>query len=150
MCGTRNSNRPLFYKKISLFFRKLYSRTSLMWTPDSRTKSIHNSGVSTVVKQLVSTPAKLDCIRKTERALGKVFIMVGCSHRWGVHKVGFYCTGKHIHKGSLKCACFPKVNFPRWTCCPFYLGSNLSARKQLVSPSKTRLDKVSPKMSFQC
>ena len=35
----------------------IYSRTSLMWTPEGRAKSVHNSGVATVVKQLVSTPA---------------------------------------------------------------------------------------------
>ena len=47
-----------------------YSRTSVIWTPAGRTKSVHNSEVSTLVK------------------LG-----VAMDHRWwGVHRVGFYCT----------------------------------------------------------
>ncbi len=35
-----------------------YSRTLLMWTPEGQAKSVHNIGVSTLMKQLVSTPAK--------------------------------------------------------------------------------------------
>ena len=33
--------------------RLRYSRTSIMWTPESRTKSVHNSKVSAVVKGAV-------------------------------------------------------------------------------------------------
>ncbi len=32
-----------------------YSRTSVMWTPEGRTKSVHNSEVSTLVKLGVAT-----------------------------------------------------------------------------------------------
>ncbi len=42
-----------------------------------RTKSVHNSGLSTVVNN--------------EQTVRKVAIMVGYPHGLGVHKVGFYC-----------------------------------------------------------
>ncbi len=58
----------------------IYSRTSLMWTPEGRTKSVHISKVS------------IDYIRKTQQALRKVSTRLGCPHRWGVHSARFYCT----------------------------------------------------------
>ena len=57
-----------------------YSRTSLMWTPKGRAKSLHNSEVSTV----------------TKRVGKKVSTVPGCPQKWGVHRAGFYCISLHI------------------------------------------------------
>ncbi len=46
-----------------------------MWTPEGRTKSVHSSEVSTIVKP---TGVKLIHTRKIEQALRKVSIIVGC------------------------------------------------------------------------
>ena len=59
-----------------------YSRTSVMWTPKGRTKGVHNSEVSTLVKLGVATghiaDHKQDYIGKTKRAGRKVSTVVGC------------------------------------------------------------------------
>ena len=56
----------------------IYSRTSLMWTAEGRTKSVHNGEVSTLVKLGVATDHTTAYIGKTKRAGRKVSTVVGC------------------------------------------------------------------------
>ncbi len=43
-------SKPIFRHLYGKQMIKHYSRTSVMWTPEGRTKSVHNSEVSTLVK----------------------------------------------------------------------------------------------------
>ena len=73
-----------------------YSRTSLMWTPEGRPKSVHNSEVSTVLRLM-------KYIGKTERAGGKVSTVVGCPQLWGVHNCGVSTgRGSTVYKNTLQ------------------------------------------------
>ncbi len=82
----------------------LYSITSLMWTAKGRTKSVHNSEVSTLVKPVVATGYKAHYIGKTKRAGRKVSTVVGCPQQWGVHRARFYCItiGKDTDRKNLR------------------------------------------------
>ncbi len=76
-----------------------------MWTPKGRTKSVHNSKVSTLVKlgvamghrlhtmvPFLSSHKGLSCTYKENKPAGqKVSTKVGCPQRWGVHRARFYC-----------------------------------------------------------
>ncbi len=67
-----------------------YSRTSVMWTPEGRPKSVHNSKVSTLVKLSVAMATVY--IIENKRAGQKLSTVVGCPQRWGVHRARFYCS----------------------------------------------------------
>ncbi len=54
-----------------------------MWTPKGRTKSVHNSEVSTLVKQAVSMDHRLIGLYKENKWAGQK-----CPQGWGVHKGG--------------------------------------------------------------
>ena len=63
-----------------------------MQTPKCRTKSVHISEVSTVVKRTW----------KTQWALIKVSTRAGCPHKWGVHRARFHCTALRCTGNALQ------------------------------------------------
>ncbi len=87
---------------------KNYSRTSVMWTPKGRTKSVHNSEVSTLVKLGVATGHRLQefisdfssaphiingrPLRTYHVQVEKLSTGLGCPQQKGVHKEGLYCN----------------------------------------------------------
>ncbi len=67
-----------------------------MWTPKGRTKSVHNSEVSTLVKLGVAMGHRLVPFRRSHMTyyvhVENVSTGVGCPQKRGVHKVGVYCN----------------------------------------------------------